>query len=57
MHSACRKTHASRVAHYEMNYGDGTVRVRLGKEKLKERQKEKREGLSWLMDGCFGMAD
>jgi hypothetical protein len=40
-----QKTYASRVANYETNYGDGTARVRLGKEKLKKGRR-KREGPS-----------
>jgi len=56
MHSACRKTHASRVATYETNYGDGTARVRLGKEKQTERRKrEKNRGrlMHGRMDGWW----
>ena len=40
-----QKTYALRVANYETNYGDGTARVRLGKEKLKKGRR-KREGPS-----------
>lgn len=39
-----QKTYASRVANYETNHGDGTARVRLGKEKAERRKGKKKWG-------------